>query len=140
MFIASEPTSEKRTTSINHVKYSVPDFYHGERNKLQAFITQTDLYIQGNAEMLVKLWKRVLFIGFYLKGLVLSWFDSIVQNYLTNNSSTKKIKTKELFTNYNEFKKEFKRQFGRIDVEQTTERKIQSLKQTSFATEYTVKF
>ena len=69
---------------VQLVKVWPPEPFNGTWNKLQAFVTQLDLYLHLNRERITKENDKVLFASTYLTGPAFDWFEPTLQNYQEN--------------------------------------------------------
>ena len=63
------------------VKVQPLESFDGTWNKLQAFMTQLDLYLCINWEKITKESNKVLFASTYLTGPAFDWFEPMLQDY-----------------------------------------------------------
>ena len=98
--------------------------FDGTQNKLQAFVTQLDLYLCLNRERITEENNKVLFASTYLTGPVFDWFEPTLQDYQENQPDQQDDNTQAIFASYVEFKKQLEETFGDIDTTCNAEQKL----------------
>ena len=131
---SSGSTSQRRPTisDDDKVKVNKPDTYHGDRNGLDDWLTQVDVYFAFNR---VPDDKQTLFASTFLRGRAERWLKPRLRQYLDDDEDIDNI-----FSSYDGFKKEIKRIFGTSNEEQTAERNIQHLTQRTSAADFAARF
>ena len=114
------------------IKINKFDIYHEDRNKLNNWLIQIDVYLAFNHVLKSK---RTLFASTFLKDKAKAWLKSQLQKYLDDNEDNEKI-----FANYDKFKKEIRKNFEIVNEKFTTERNLQQITQRIATIEYAIKF
>lgn len=109
-----------------------PDYYYGDRNKLEDWFNQLQIYFifhqTANAV-------KTVYASSYLRGRAQHYFKPLLSAYLQDRTDSKGV-----FTNFNAFKAYMKEVFGITNEETAAVRVIQSLRQKTSAAEYTARF
>src|SRR5689334_14066056 len=92
----------------SRVKIKAPDTYHGERNKLDHFFGELDIYFTSLTGMNDQ--GKVLFAGSYLRDTAASWFRPYLEDYTKNDGDPKKFA--HIFNDYDNFKEVMREFFG----------------------------
>ena len=115
-------------SGADQVKIPTPDLYHEDREKLDAYLMQVELYIKkypgqsGNTE------DKVLFASTYLRGDAFKWFHHFLEDYLFKEPSQRDRETQIVFSSAKAFETRLRRVFGDIDKERTAERQLYGLR------------
>ena len=109
-----------------------PDFFYGDRNKLEDWFNQLSTYYIFNRTPNEQ---KTLFATSYLRGRAQHYVKPLLSAFLTDRTDSKGI-----FGNFNQFKVYMKDVFGITNEESAAVRIIQSLKQKTSAAEYTARF
>ena len=125
---------------IKHLKINTPESFDGSRGKLRAFFSQVELFFGFNVDRFPTNKHKVLFASTYLKGPAFKWFNSFLTDFLNNEPDKRDNDTIEVTQNYSNFKNKLRQVFGNFDKVHSTERRMQSLRQTEFAANYASKF
>ena len=131
-------TAQRRSTfsdNDNTLKVHRPDEYHGERNGLDDWLVQVEVYFAFSQ---VPDDRKTLFASTFLRGRAERWFKPTLRKYLDEDEENDE--TKRFFAKFGNFKKEISRVFGVSNEEQTAERSIQHLRQKTSASEYAARF
>ncbi len=81
-------TSTDITAFLNNksaIKISTSNLYYEDRNKLDAFLIQVNVYVRAHKK-LSSSYDKILFAFSYFKENVFKWFKSLIKNYLKNKS------------------------------------------------------
>ena len=116
----------------NDSKVAKPDLYHGDRNNLDDWLNQLELYFLFNS---VPPERKSLFATTYMRGRAQHWIKPFLGKFLQDHEDED-----EIFGNFNNFKTEIKRIFGISNEKATAVRVIQHLRQRTSAAEYAAKF
>lgn len=127
-------TTQRRSTfsDDDKIKVNKPDTYHGDRNGLDDWLTQVDVYFAFNS---VPADKKTLFASTFLRGRAEKWLKPNLRKYLDDEEDED-----NLFADFDNFKTEIRRIFGTSNEEQTAERNIQHLVQRTSASDYAARF
>ena len=126
--------------TTNTYKMKTPEGYHGERGRLQTFLTQARLYLKFHQNSLPTEQDKVLCVANLLEGSALEWFEPRMRDYLENPEKLWDDETARNFNSYIYFEDQLKKVFGEVDEKRQAERQLQQLKQVGSATSYTTTF
>lgn len=122
------------------VKAPRPEPYDGNREGVQAFITQLRAYIHAHEAKFTNVGDETSCAGGLLKGRAAEWFEPTLRDWLENPDSQRKAETREIFGNFNTFATKLKETFGNPDERRTAERQLLSLTQKGSAGAYAAEF
>jgi hypothetical protein len=125
------------STGTDPRKIAKPDFYHGDRTKLEAWLLQWDLFFKL-ADDKVDDTDKVSLMASYLRGEASRWINPYLKKYLDEANEEEEIE--QLFENINNFKDHIRKVFGTANEESKAVRAIQQLKQKTSAAEYAADF
>ncbi len=126
--------------SADKIKISVPDLYYDDRDKLEAYLVQVELYIKRHSAQFKFTEDKVLFASTYLRGNAFTWFHHYLTNYLQKEAEEWEEETKTIFRDAQAFEKRLRRVFEDIDKERTAERQLYNLRQKASAAAYSASF
>ncbi|KAH0182341.1 hypothetical protein KCV03_g10361, partial [Aureobasidium melanogenum] len=125
-----------RSTSTHRdkddTKVAKPDLYYGDRQGLDDWITQMEIYFQFTP---IESNKRTLFATIYLRGRAQHWMKPMLMKFLNGEGDTDGI-----LTSFVNFKKEIRRIFGISNEDKVAVRLIQHIRQHTSASDYAAKF
>ena len=130
-------------TTIPAVKVHKAECFDGTRSKLRAFLTQMDMHIDINNNVLRTQASRVIFVSTYLRDRAFEWFEPILREYYNKARDNWGNITKEVFSDtdgYEKFRSHLNKTFGDVDATRTAERKLRHLRQTTSAVAYASEF
>jgi transposase InsO family protein len=126
--------------SQRSVKLPQPEFFDGTRSKLRGFLTQMEMQLRMNSQI-VNEDDKVVFVSTYLRGQAFEWFEPFIREYQEKEDKDDwSDTTKEIFRTYTAFKKKLEQTFGDIDAVRSAERRLRRLKQTGSASTYAAEF
>ncbi|EDO02460.1 hypothetical protein SS1G_04936 [Sclerotinia sclerotiorum 1980 UF-70] len=130
----------KEITVTETLKVALPDRFTGNRQELETFLLQLEIYFQFNQDKFNHDADKSVWAASYLRGEAVKWIQSYLKDYFTNLSEPKKrmYPTQTIFGRFEGFKKEIRKVFGNINELCNAESKIYSLKQTRSAVKYAV--
>ena len=131
----SESTTIQRRFIIfddDRVKINKSDIYHEDRNELNDWFTQIDVYFAFNQIINSK---QILFAFIFFKKRTKRWLKSNLRKYFDDEENED-----DIFSNFDNFKKEIRRIFDIFNEKQTVEKNIQHLIQRISAVDYVVRF
>jgi hypothetical protein len=102
-------------------KVKEPEAYAGKRGKLQAFLTQVELYLKFHQNSLPMKSDKVLCVANLLKGKAFDWFEPRLRDYLEHTGKEQDDDTQAVFASYGEFIKQLRGVFGEVDEKRTAE-------------------
>jgi hypothetical protein len=127
------------TPTVKKPKMTAPEKYEGGRTELRAFLTNIDLYCELNEVPNDQ--EKILTASMHMKGKAANWMQPYVEDYLRDRGSNgEKQDTQDLFSSWDNFKKEMGRIFGEVDAENQAEKAITRLRQTKSVSTYTAEF
>lgn len=114
-----------------------PDLYHGDRNKLEAWLLQVDrfFHLQGDR---IDDENKVVLATTYLRGDAEKWANPIIQRYM--DDSIEDAENTALVEDWDAFKIKLRQNFSPFKESVIAEQKIQVLRQTKSAADYTTLF
>jgi Retrotransposon gag protein len=129
-------------TASNKSMYKVkePEAYTKKRGKLQAFLTQVELYLKFHQNSLPTESDKVLYVANLLKGKTFNWFEPRLRDYLKHTEKEQDDDTQAVFASYREFTKRLREVFKKVNKKRTAERNLQQLRQNESAANYTSEF
>ena len=134
------PTQGASISSADKIKIPTPDLYHGDRDKLEAYLVQVELYVKRHSSQFKSAEDKVLFASTYLRGNAFTWFHHYLTDYLQKESGEREEETNTIFRDPQAFEKRLRRVFGDIDKERTAERQLYNLRQKTSAATYSASF
>jgi Retrotransposon gag protein/Zinc knuckle len=133
--------SDTPNTSSNmhggNFKTAKPDFYHGDRTKLEDWLLQMDLYFKFDGEKVDPV-DKVSLATTYMRGPAAQWIKPYLIKYMDENNHETEIES--LFENYDNFKGRIRHVFSISNEKSTSTRFIQHIKQRRSAAEYAATF
>jgi hypothetical protein len=133
---ASNDTGNDDATSGRSIKVATPDYFYGERNKLEEWLLQFDLYFtfQGSE---VKDDQQVTLVATYMRGAALAWIKPAIIKYMAGEAPAD---VETWMEDFDEFKKKIRVVFGSKSDVNIAIRNIQTLKQTRSVADYANQF
>ncbi|THY39196.1 hypothetical protein D6C98_10097 [Aureobasidium pullulans] len=125
-------TRTTTTASRDDSKVAKPDLYHGDRQGLDDWLTQMEMYFQFTP---VEANKKTLFATTYLRGRAQHWMKPMLMKYLDGKGDTDGI-----LGSFAKFKEEIRRIFGISNEDKVAVRLIQHVRQHTSASDYAAKF
>ncbi len=126
--------------SADKIKIPTSNLYHGDRNKLEAYLIQVELYVKRHSFQFKFIENKVLFAFTYLRGNAFTWFHHYLTNYLQKESGEREEKINTMFRDPQAFEKRLRRVFEDIDKKRTAKRQLYNLRQKIFAATYSISF
>ncbi|KAG9696113.1 hypothetical protein KCU77_g23740, partial [Aureobasidium melanogenum] len=128
----SEVGGTRTTIHRDDSKVAKPDLYYGDRQGLDDWLTQMDIYFQFTP---IEANKKTLFASTYLRGRAQHWMKPMLTKFLNGQGDTDGI-----LTTFVKFKEEIRRIFGISNEDKVAVRLIQHLRQHTSASDYAAKF
>jgi hypothetical protein len=119
------------------IKVKVPDLYHGDRDKLEDWLIQVDLYLRFGPKVADD--EKGLLVASFLRGKALKWIKPSMKRYMDDNDTTGD-EINLLFEDYDNFKSKIKAVFGPANEAERAKRMLQNIRQTHAASDYTALF
>ena len=98
-------TSANITAFLNSkslIKISTSNLYYEDKNKLDAFLIQVNVYVRAHKK-LSSFHDKILFTFLYFRRNVFKWFKSLIKNHLKNKLEDQEDETKKVFKNFSIF-------------------------------------
>ena len=114
------------------------DLFYGERNKVDDWLMQLQVYFQFQPETNLPKEKWPLFATTYMRGNTYQWIKPYINKHLSGNRGNDG--TDEWMTTWRLFKEEVKKILGLSNEDKVAIQIIQHIKQQHSATEYTTQF
>ncbi|KAI7212293.1 hypothetical protein KC365_g14651 [Hortaea werneckii] len=128
------PASTAPTNRSNdNVKVAKPDFFHGERSKLDDWLHQLMIFFR--MEGINQDAKKTVIASSYLRGKAQQWIRPRLQDVPVNDRDIEGI-----FNNWNNFVEAIRNIYGLSNDKQVAIRVIQHLTQKTSTSQYTAKF
>ena len=131
--VQPRPTSTTPARSNDSVKVAKPDFFHGERSKLDDWLNQLMIFFKE--EGVRQDTKKTMIASSYLRGQVQQWIRPRLHEVLHQN-----IDTEGIFNSWDNYVKAIRNIYGLSNEKQVAIRVIQHLKQKTSTSQYTAKF
>jgi len=135
-------TSADITAFLNSkslIKISTSNLYYEDKDKLDAFLIQVNVYVRAHKK-LSSLHDKILFAFSYFKKDVFKWFKSLIKNHLKNKSEDWEDETNRVFENFSNFEQAIRRMYEDIDAKRIVERQLYDIKQSESAFKYVAVF
>ncbi len=120
-------------------KVAKPDFYYGEREKLEDWLMQLQLYFAFNGSALPA-GQQPAFAITYMRGRAQKWVHSSLKKYLEDKDNEDNKHIKQWMESFARFRVEIRRVFGPSNESKAATRIIQHLSQKKSAAEYSTQF
>ncbi len=111
-------TSADITAFLNSkslIKISTLNLYYEDKDKLDAFLIQVNVYVRTHKK-LSSFHDKILFAFSYFKEDVFKWFKSLIKNYLKNKSEDQKDKINRIFEDFSNFEQAIQRMYKDINA------------------------
>jgi len=131
----SDIGDERRGNTRDDSKVQKPDLYYGDREKLEDWFHQIQMYFLFTP---VAKEKKTLFATTFLRGRAQHWIKPYLHKFLEDGPVDGD--TNGLFADFNTLKENMRLVFGVTNDKETAIRVIQHLRQKTSAAEYAVKF
>ncbi len=133
-------SQEASIFSADKIKISTSNLYHDDRDKLEAYLVQIELYIKRHSFQFKFIENKVLFAFIYLRDNAFTWFHHYLMNYLQKKSEKREEEINTIFRDSQAFEKRLRRVFEDIDKKCTAKRQLYNLRQKIFAATYSISF
>jgi hypothetical protein len=135
--VAMDTPDASQTTGGTANRANKPDTYHGDRKKLEAWLLQVDKYFHLAGDK-IEDDDKVILATTYLRGDAEKWANPIIRRYM--DTSVVDRANEKLVEDWDAFKKKMQENFSPIKESMVAEQKIQTLRQTHSAADYTTQF
>ena len=134
--------TEMDTPAASHTmkvtsKSNKPDIYNGERNKLESWLLQVDRYFHLEGDKIDDN-DMVVWATTFLRGNAGEWVTPIIRRYM--DDTIEDTDNKNLVEDWDTFKAKMREVFSPFQETVIAEQKIQQLRQTHSAADYTTQF
>ncbi len=129
---AATPTSSA-SSSARPPKINTPEPFHGQRNKLRAFLSQVDIYINTRLSQFPTDRYKVLFAASFLRSAAFLWFEPHLRSQHKESPSA-------LLDDFEAFTDALHQAYGEIDEVAVAERRLLKLKQAGSTSQYASEF
>ena len=133
----SEAGTPSRPRIDKDSKGAVPDYYYGDRYKLEDWFIQIEMYFIFNRTTEGE--KTMIAVSF-MRGRAQGWMKPFLQQVFNSPNPQQRADPRGMFSNFNNFKTELRTVFGISNDKNAAIRTIQYLTQKSSASEYAIKF
>ena len=121
------------------VKIAQPDLYYGDRDKLETWLTQIQLYLAFMGDKIPSN-KHPTFAITYLRGRAQKWVEPFLKRYIEEPDDEENTEVKLWMESLARFRVEIRRMFGPSNEVNAAIRIIQYLRQKRSASEYSTQF
>ncbi len=121
------------------IKILTLNLYYEDRNKLNAFLIQVNIYVRAHKK-LSSSHDKILFTFSYFKEDVFKWFKSLIKNHLKNKSEDQENEINRVFEDFSNFKQAIWRMYEDIDVKWIIEWQLYDIKQSESTFKYIATF
>ncbi len=135
-------TSTDITAFLNSksaIKISTLNLYYEDRNKLDAFLIQVNIYVRAHKK-LSSSHDKILFAFSYFKEDVFKWFKSLIKNHLKNKSEDQEDEINRVFEDFSNFEQTIRRMYEDINVKRIIKWQLYDIKQSKSAFKYIAVF
>jgi len=133
-------SQEASIFSTDKIKISTLNLYHDDRDKLEAYLIQIELYVKRHSFQFKFIENKVLFAFIYLRDNAFTWFHHYLTNYLQKKSGKREKKINKIFRDSQAFELRLRRVFKDIDKKRTAKRQLYNLRQKIFVATYSTSF
>ncbi len=127
------------SNSKSAIKISTLNLYYEDRNKLDAFLIQVNVYVRAHKK-LSSSHDKILFAFLYFKEDVFKWFKSLIKNHLKNKLKDQEDETNKVFEDFSNFKQVIRRMYEDINAKRIIKRQLYDIKQSESAFKYITAF
>ncbi len=142
MSFSERITSTDITAFLNSksaVKISTSNLYYEDRDKLDAFLIQVNVYVRAHKKLSSSS-DKILFAFLYFREDVFKWFKSLIKNHLKNKSEDREDEINRVFEDFSNFEQAIRRMYEDIDAKRIVERQLYDIKQSESAFKYIAAF
>jgi hypothetical protein len=73
------------------VVVKTPDFYLGEKNKLNSFFILIDIYILFNQYLFGTETAKIIYTISYFRGIIFNWVKTYINNFIAYKNNNRKV-------------------------------------------------
>ena len=133
---SSDVNMSDEVNDNNGMVVNKPDVYHGEREKLDNWLMQWDLFFMFQGEKVPED-KRVTLASSYMRGKALTWIKPFILQFHQDEAPDE---VDEWMKNFSLFKEKIKPVFGVSNEPAIARRNIQRIRQYASAADYAAEF
>jgi len=115
------------SNSKSSIKISTLNLYYEDKDKLDAFLIQVNVYVKAHKK-LSSFHDKILFAFLYFKKDVFKWFKSLIKNHLKNKSEDREDEINRVFENFSNFEQAIRRMYENIDAKRIIKRQLYDIK------------
>ncbi len=127
------------SNSKSMIKISTLNLYYEDRDKLDAFLIQVNVYVRAHKK-LSSSHDKILFAFSYFKEDVFKWFKSLIKNHLKNKSEDQEDEINRVFEDFSNFEQAIQRMYEDINAKRIIERQLYDIKQSESTFKYIAAF
>ncbi len=142
MSFSERITSANITAFLNSkslIKISTLNLYYEDKDKLDAFLIQVNVYVRAHKK-LSSSYDKILFAFSYFKEDVFKWFKSLIKNHLKNKSEDREDEINRVFEDFSNFEQAIRRMYKDINAKWIVKRQLYDIKQSESAFKYVAAF
>jgi len=113
--------------SKSSIKILTLNLYYEDRNKLDAFLIQVNVYVRAHKK-LSSSYDKILFAFSYFKENVFKWFKSLIRNHLKNKSEDWEEEINKIFEDFFNFEQAIQRMYEDINAKWIIEQQLYDIK------------
>ncbi len=121
------------------IKILTSNLYYEDKNKLDAFLIQVNVYVRAHKK-LSSLHDKILFAFLYFKEDVFKWFKLLIKNHLKNKLKDREDEINKVFENFSNFEQAIQKMYENIDAKWVIEWQLYDIKQSESAFKYIAAF
>jgi hypothetical protein len=129
--------ADSQTSGGTNVRANKPDTYHGDRNKLEAWLLQVDRYFHLEGDK-IEDEDKVVWASTFFRGDAEKWANPFIRRYM--DTTIVDGGNTNLVEDWTTFKTKMREVFSPFKEDVIAEQKIQKLRQTKSAADYTTEF
>lgn len=143
--VNEQPTASAQTNNTGRdpgeaLKPPKPEPFKGQAADVVPFLTRMKGYFRLFQNRLDTPTKKVLFTAPLIQGDAKDWWEPIMRDFLDNEEEMQDQETQNIFTNWENFEKALKDNFGVVNEERQAAAELLALKQHKSCAAYSAKF
>lgn len=121
------------------IQVKLPDTFSGGARELERFLSQCQVYFALKQSKFPNQSTKIFWASGLLRGSAADWFTPKVNDYARGPTGMSSA-TKEFFAHYNNFVNELRQLYSTRDLQRSSIRQLENLKQTTTASSYVAIF
>ncbi|KAL5611280.1 hypothetical protein FOBRF1_007397 [Fusarium oxysporum] len=117
-----------------------PEPFKGQAADVVPFLTRMKVHFRLYQNKLNSPTKKLLYTASLIQGEAKDWFEPILRDFLENEEEAQDQDTQNIFTNWENFEKALKNNFGVVNEERQAAAELLALKQHKSCAAYSAKF